>query len=88
MTQQPTQADRARWTPGKQRLFLKMLFETGSVAQAAKIAGMSPSSAHRLRRRLAGTPFDAAWSNVLAEHRRRLADPFDRATRPASPAAR
>lgn len=88
MTQIPSQSDRARWTPGKQRMFLKMLFETGSVARAAKLAGMSPSSAHRLRRRLAGTPFDHAWANVLAEHQRRLADPFDRAARAAPPAAR
>ncbi|MEO5494262.1 MAG: LysR family transcriptional regulator [Sphingomonas sp.] len=81
MTQQPTRTVRAHWTPAKQRFFLKTLFDTGSVARAVKAAGMSPSSAHRLRRRLAGTPFDRAWSNVLAEHQRRLADPFDRAAR-------
>jgi AraC-like DNA-binding protein len=83
MTQQPAQSHRARWTPARQRLFLKILFDTGSVARAASAAGMSRSSAHRLRRRLAGTPFDEAWSNVLAEHQRRLADPFDRAQRAA-----
>lgn len=81
MTQQRTIPTRAHWTPAKQRLFLKILFDTGSVARAAQAAGMSQSSAHRLRRRLAGTPFDHAWSNVLAEHRRRLADPFDHAAR-------
>jgi hypothetical protein len=86
MTQQRSQPDRAHWTPAKQRFFLKTLFDTGSVARAAKAAGMSRSSAHRLRQRLAGTPFDHAWSNVLAEHRRRLADPFDRATRTESAA--
>ncbi|QDZ07402.1 hypothetical protein FPZ24_07850 [Sphingomonas panacisoli] len=80
MTQQPS---RARWTPAKQRLFLKILFDTGSVARAAQAAGMSRSSAHRLRRRLADTPFDHAWNNVLAEHQRRLADPFDRAAKAA-----
>jgi len=74
-------APREHWTPAKQRLFLKVLFDTGSVARAAQAAGMSRSSAHRLRKRLADTPFDRAWSNVLAEHRRRLADPFDRAAR-------
>lgn len=78
MDQQRSSPDRAHWTPGRQRLFLRALFDTGSVAQAARAAGMSRSSAHRLRRRLAGTPFDQQWSNVLANHARRLADPFGR----------
>jgi AraC-like DNA-binding protein len=78
-------ADRAHWTPAKQRLFLAALLETGSVARAARAAGMSRSSAHRLRRRLAGTPFDKTWDRALALHARRLADPF--ASVPAPPAA-
>lgn len=67
---------RAHWTPAKQRTFLTALLETGSVARAAATAGMSRSSAHRLRLRLAGTPFDRLWGLALAEHGRRLADPF------------
>lgn len=67
---------RAQWTPAKQRIFLAALAETGSIARAARAAGMSRSSAHRLRARLAGTPFDRAWSQALALHARRLADPF------------
>ena len=67
---------RAQWTPTKQRIFLAALAETGSIARAARAAGMSRSSAHRLRARLAGTPFDRAWNQALAVHARRLADPF------------
>ncbi|MGI4733140.1 MAG: hypothetical protein ACRYFW_15550 [Janthinobacterium lividum] len=67
---------RARWTPAKQRIFLIALLELGSVARAARAAGMSRSSAHRLRERLAGTPFDRRWDAVVALHAQRLADPF------------
>ena len=69
---------RAQWTPARQRIFLAALVETGSVARAARAAGMSRSSAHRLRQRLADTPFDRAWDQALALHARRLADPFAR----------
>lgn len=79
MTDSPTpppSPKRAQWTPAKQRIFLAALLEDGSVARAAQAAGMSRSSAQRLRRRLAGTPFDHIWDRALAEHARRLADPF------------
>ncbi|MEC3912053.1 LysR family transcriptional regulator [Sphingobium sp. CR2-8] len=78
--------DRARWTPDKQRLFLASLLSTGNVTQAARIVSMSPASAHRLRRRLAGTPFDRSWANALALHAQSLADPF--AGHPARPVTR
>lgn len=68
--------DRAQWTPARQRIFLAALHETGSVVRAARAAGMSRSSAHRLRQRLAGTPFDRAWDQALALHARRMSDPF------------
>ena len=77
--------DRAHWTPDRQRFFLTMLMDTGSVASAAAAAGMSRSSAHRLRRRLAGTAFDRAWTRALNLHAARLADPFGSAP-PAAPA--
>jgi hypothetical protein len=48
---------------------------------------MSRSSAHRLRQRLAGTPFDRLWDHVLGLHARRLADPFADDARVASPSA-
>lgn len=67
---------RAQWTPAKQRIFIMALLETGSVARAARAAGMSRSSAHRLRTRLAGTTFDRLWKHALAVHVQRMADPF------------
>jgi len=84
MEPQPAAPDRAHWTPAKQRIFLAALLEIGSVARAARAAGMSRSSAHRLRARLAGTPFDRLWDHALALHARRMADPF--APDPAAPA--
>ncbi|NML08851.1 LysR family transcriptional regulator [Sphingobium sp. AR-3-1] len=70
----PTPADPVRWTPEKQRLFLTGLLATGNVTQAARAAGMSPASAHRLRRRLASAPFDRTWAKALALHAQSLAD--------------
>jgi len=67
---------RAHWTPARQRIFLAALLETGSIARAARAAGMSRSSAHALRQRLPGTPFDLAWDRALRLHAARLADPF------------
>lgn len=67
---------RAHWTPARQRIFLAALLETGSIARAARAAGMSRSSAHALRKRLPGTPFDLAWDHALRLHAARLADPF------------
>lgn len=67
---------RNHWTPARQRIFLAALVETGSIARAARAAGMSRSSAHALRNRLPGTPFDHAWDRALRLHAARLADPF------------
>jgi AraC-like DNA-binding protein len=78
MPDQPNPAApvRSHWTPAKQRVFLTALVETGSVARAARAAGMSRSSAHALRNRLTGTPFDHHWNHALRLHAARLADPF------------
>lgn len=76
--------DRAQWTPAKQRIFLSALLATGSVVAAARAAGMSRSSAHRLRQRLAGTVFDRTWAEALRLHAAHLADPFG-ARQPAAP---
>ncbi|WP_380872242.1 hypothetical protein ACFB49_31850 [Sphingomonas sp. DBB INV C78] len=85
----PAPPDRAQWTPAKQRIFLVALLECGSVTRAAMAAGMSRSSAHRLRQRLAGTPFVRAWDQALAHHARQLADPFARdSLAPVAPPAR
>lgn len=72
----PAAPVRSHWTPAKQRTFLTVLVETGSVARAARAAGMSRSSAHALRNRLTGTPFDQHWAHALRLHAARLADPF------------
>lgn len=79
---------RAQWTPARQRIFLAALHETGSVTRAAQAAGMSRTSVQRLRRRLAGTAFDQLWDQVLAEHARRLANPFAAEGQPAARAPR
>jgi hypothetical protein len=72
----PTRPERPQWTPARQRIFLAALVETGCVARAGRAAGMSRSSAHRLRARLTGTPFDRGWDQALAIHAGRLANPF------------
>ena len=84
----PASPVRPHWTPAAQRIFLAALLETGSVIRAAQAAGMTRSSANRLRRRLAGTQFDRTWAQVLAEHARRMADPFGPAASPAHGADR
>ena len=61
----PSLKRRARWTPALQASFLGTLLQTGSVRHAARAVGLSPSSAHRLRRRLAGTEFDRNWDEAL-----------------------
>lgn len=81
MTDSTPLAPHPRWTPAKQRILLVALMETGSVARAARAAGMSRTSAHRLRRRLAGTPFDQAWDRALDLHAQALADPIAAAQR-------
>lgn len=82
----PAGSARPRWTPALQRRFLAALLDTGCVSSAARAVGMSRTSAHRLRRRLAGTPFDRSWDGALALHALRMADPFG--PDPARPRAR
>ena len=50
-----------RWTKCKMAAFLRALAATHSVKAAAKSVGMSRQSAYRLRARLKGKAFDAAW---------------------------
>ena len=71
-----TQRPRRQWTPERQRSFLAAMLETGNISHAAQMVGMSRSSAHRLRARLAGTGFDRCWANALALHAARLTDPL------------
>ncbi|TRD11860.1 hypothetical protein FGU71_08330 [Erythrobacter insulae] len=53
------------WTPERQSAFLTALASSHSVAQAARIVGMSRQSAYALRARLKGEPFDLAWHAAL-----------------------
>ncbi|QUT08090.1 LysR family transcriptional regulator [Sphingobium phenoxybenzoativorans] len=84
-----TSPNPAHWTPAKQRIFLMALADTGNVVRAARAAGMTSRSAHRLRAKLSGTPFDRAWSQAIAHAVRMQGDPFDPLHMPArAPAAR
>lgn len=80
----PATPDRMHWTPAKQRAFLTELMNTGNVAGAARAVGMSRSSAHRLRQRLAGTVFAASWRAALRLHAEAVADPFNAPSQTAS----
>lgn len=68
------------WTPAKQRRFIEILADTGSVDDAALLVGMSRESAYRLRRRTDATGFAHAWEAAIHTSTRRLIDiAFDRA---------
>jgi hypothetical protein len=62
---------RRRWTNARMGAFLNELARTGSVAGAAASVGMGRQSAYKLRRRLAGSRFDAAWGEANRAGRRR-----------------
>lgn len=55
------------WTTARQDCFLETLAATGSVAGAARAAGMTRQSAYWLRRQPAGAGFAAAWDAALAD---------------------
>lgn len=61
-----TRSRRDGWSAQRQCLFLAQLYLTGSVTAAARVAGMTRESAHRLRRREGAESFAAAWDRVLA----------------------
>ncbi|MGB7408345.1 MAG: hypothetical protein WA908_07550 [Pontixanthobacter sp.] len=54
------------WTPAKQAAFLRELSASHNVTAAARAVGMSRQSAYKLRMRLRGEPFDAAWKAAFA----------------------
>jgi hypothetical protein len=53
------------WTAEKQRIFIRTLAETGVVRRAARAAGMSERSAHRLALREDAESFCQAWDAAL-----------------------
>lgn len=68
-TPRTTYTERSRrdgWTPARQTAFLAALSATRSVTAAARAAGMSRESAHRLRGRRDGTLFAHLWDLALA----------------------
>ena len=54
-----------RWTKHKMAEFLRRLAATNSVSAAAQAVGLSRQSAYRLRARLKGKAFDAAWDEAF-----------------------
>jgi len=63
-----------RWNKFKMARFLRELAATHSVTAAARSVGMSRESAHRLRNRLKGQPFDVAWEAASRHGYDALAD--------------
>lgn len=62
------------WTLARQRRFLDCLEALGSVAAAARSAGMSRQSAYWLRRQPGGQAFAAAWDAAVADTSRLIED--------------
>jgi hypothetical protein len=65
----PSRTTAKRWTPARQAAFLRALKETESVSAAAAHVGMSRQSAYKLRRRMAGQPFDRGWEMAVEDLR-------------------
>ena len=62
------------WTPERIRIFLEALADHGTVEDAARVAGMSRSSAYAFRRREEGRAFAEAWDGAVLLARPVLAD--------------
>ena len=76
----PTRKQNAGWTAERQRRFIEHLSLTGSVGDAAAVAGVSSRSAYRLRNRAGAESFARAWDAALSLSVTRLAAvAFDRA---------
>lgn len=69
------------WTAERQRTFLTTLADTGSIAQAARAAAITPRSAWRLRNHPKGAAFGRAMDAAqMTAAKRLLGVAFDRAT--------
>lgn len=68
----PLRARADGWTPQRQRVFIEILADSGSVCAAAQAVGMSRESAYRLRRHHDARAFDAAWEAALERAMQRL----------------
>lgn len=79
-TPAPTRNRHAGWTAERQRKFIDHLSLTGSVGEAAAIAGVTSRSAYMLRNRAGAESFALAWDAALSLAATRLAAiAFDRA---------
>ena len=73
-------ARRNGWSPERQQLFLFALSRCGSVARAARAAGMTPRSAYQLLDSPAADSFAEAWDRAIEEGIERVrADALERA---------
>ena len=76
----PTRNQHSGWTAERQRKFIEHLSLTGSVGEAAALAGVSSRSAYRLRNKAGAESFARAWDAALSLAATRLAAiAFDRA---------
>jgi hypothetical protein len=76
----PTRNRHSGWTAERQRKFIEHLALTGSVGEAAALAGVSSRSAYRLRNKAGAEDFGRAWDAALSQSATRLAAiAFDRA---------
>ena len=62
------------WTPDRQRVFVKLLAETGCVRRAAYAVGMSEVGAYLLRKAEGGAGFAQAWEEAQSIGVAKLAD--------------
>lgn len=60
------------WTPARQASFIGMLYQTRSVAAAARAVGMGRESAYRLRKRPGAAGFAAAWDAAMGQVHTRI----------------
>ncbi len=70
----PVQPRHDGWSAEKQRGFIAMLADSGSVSAAAASQGMRPESAYKLRRHPQADAFRRAWAAALAVGVQRLTD--------------
>ena len=79
-TPAPTRNRHAGWTAERQRKFIDHLSLTGSVGEAAAVAGVTSHSAYMLRNKAGAGSFARAWDAALSLAATRLAAiAFDRA---------
>ena len=65
----PVKARHDGWTPERQRGFVDRLVVTGSISKSARAVGMTPQSAHALRKRKGAASFSRAWDRALESGR-------------------